>query len=183
MKVCAACGIEKSASDFHKMARTKSGLQPRCKACRKQQAAERYDPQRHRAAYLERRDVQLEAERQRRASDPEFRARSTQRFREWMERNRQERRDYMNAYLRARRAKQRAPTRETVEFRGALRSDQCSYCGSRHDIVIDHIVPIARDGENDWTNLTAACSSCNRRKSAKPLLLWLLEIENGHRWH
>lgn len=55
-----------------------------------------------------------------------------------------------------------------------LADDPCSYCGLRGSITTDHIVPISRDGDGAWDNLTAACGSCNRRKHAQSLLEFLL---------
>lgn len=40
--------------------------------------------------------------------------------------------------------------------------------------MLDHIVPAAHAGENDWTNLTASCTRCNESKQARPLLSYLL---------
>jgi 5-methylcytosine-specific restriction endonuclease McrA len=50
-----------------------------------------------------------------------------------------------------------------------LLGDPCSYCGGLTE-AIDHIEPVARDGDNGWTNLTAACRGCNSRKGTKSLL-------------
>jgi 5-methylcytosine-specific restriction endonuclease McrA len=55
-----------------------------------------------------------------------------------------------------------------------LRADPCSYCGEPLPIHIDHIHPMAHGGASDWSNLTAACERCNKRKSTKPLLRFLL---------
>lgn len=54
-----------------------------------------------------------------------------------------------------------------------LALDQCAYCDNPCE-VIDHVVPLASGGNNDWTNLTAACRKCNQSKSATPLLLFLI---------
>ena len=78
-----------------------------------------------------------------------------------------------------------------------LRRDPCSYCGvqdawieweptnalgpscaARWDYHLfgatrDHIVPRRSAADDVWDNLTAACRSCNSRKNATPLLLWL----------
>lgn len=40
----------------------------------------------------------------------------------------------------------------------------CGYCGSKHDLTIDHIVPRAQGGRHIWTNLITACRSCNTQK-------------------
>jgi 5-methylcytosine-specific restriction endonuclease McrA len=44
---------------------------------------------------------------------------------------------------------------------------KCQYCGAVPDsFTIDHIIPFARGGADDITNLTLACSPCNLRKAA-----------------
>jgi len=42
---------------------------------------------------------------------------------------------------------------------------KCGYCG-RGDIplTIDHIIPKAKGGKDDWDNLIAACMPCNNKK-------------------
>jgi len=71
----------------------------------------------------------------------------------------------------------------------------CQYCGngfSASDLTFDHVVPRSKGGRTNWTNVVAACSPCNLRKSNKlpgqcnmhPLLrpsapnMWQLQ-ENG----
>jgi len=44
---------------------------------------------------------------------------------------------------------------------------ECRYCGSKKNLQIDHIHPMARGGTNDPYNLQILCKSCNVRKSAK----------------
>lgn len=48
----------------------------------------------------------------------------------------------------------------------------CQYCG-RHPpevvLVVDHINPVARGGENDTDNLATACEDCNQGKSDRQL--------------
>jgi 5-methylcytosine-specific restriction endonuclease McrA len=48
---------------------------------------------------------------------------------------------------------------------------KCQYCGRhltelkpRESLTRDHLIPLSRGGGNDWTNVVAACSSCNTRK-------------------
>lgn len=48
----------------------------------------------------------------------------------------------------------------------------CQYCGAKAPDVlleVDHIHPVAKDGDNDILNLIAACASCNSGKSDKTL--------------
>ena len=41
---------------------------------------------------------------------------------------------------------------------------ECTYCGSKRNLTIDHIIPKSKGGENTWLNLVTCCSSCNRLK-------------------
>jgi 5-methylcytosine-specific restriction endonuclease McrA len=49
---------------------------------------------------------------------------------------------------------------------------ECQYCGRgkgelgyRGSLTRDHVVPLSRGGDNDWTNVVTACSRCNRTKA------------------
>ena len=44
---------------------------------------------------------------------------------------------------------------------------QCQSCGKTHletKLNIDHIVPLAKGGSNDMSNLQTLCQACNQRK-------------------
>jgi 5-methylcytosine-specific restriction endonuclease McrA len=44
----------------------------------------------------------------------------------------------------------------------------CQYCGSTETpLTIDHVIPKSRGGKTEWTNVVAACVSCNRKKGNK----------------
>ena len=43
----------------------------------------------------------------------------------------------------------------------------CQYCGSRHDLTFDHLVPRSRGGRTTWHNVVTACSSCNLAKGRR----------------
>lgn len=49
----------------------------------------------------------------------------------------------------------------------------CRYCGA-HGVALecDHVIPVAKGGTHDLTNLKTACKACNRSKAAKPLEEW-----------
>lgn len=54
--------------------------------------------------------------------------------------------------------------------REILRRDDytCQYCGFRsHVLTVDHVIPRRLGGKHTWTNVVAACPSCNRRKGGK----------------
>lgn len=62
----------------------------------------------------------------------------------------------------------RRPRAHPVPFnrRNVLRRDfyTCQYCGSRHELTIDHVHPRSRGGRHAWENVVAACRECNQRK-------------------
>lgn len=44
---------------------------------------------------------------------------------------------------------------------------QCQSCGKTHleaNLTIDHIIPLARSGQNDISNLQTLCHTCNQQK-------------------
>jgi 5-methylcytosine-specific restriction endonuclease McrA len=67
---------------------------------------------------------------------------------------------------------------ETAEYVAIIKGDPCSYCGAPMEHV-DHIVPFSAGGPTDWENLAPACARCNRRKSSKSLVFFLLEQAEG----
>lgn len=63
----------------------------------------------------------------------------------------------------------------------------CQHCGlDLHNIrpsdgfriTLDHIVPVAREGTNNATNLITSCSTCNERRGTK-----LIEVMHPHGTH
>ena len=42
----------------------------------------------------------------------------------------------------------------------------CQYCGDKsgRDLTFDHLIPRSKGGRTTWTNIVAACPSCNLRK-------------------
>lgn len=61
----------------------------------------------------------------------------------------------------------RVPYKKVMLSRkNVLRRDRntCQYCGATSNLTIDHILPKSRGGRDTWTNLVAACVSCNNRK-------------------
>ena len=56
--------------------------------------------------------------------------------------------------------------------RALFRRDQqmCAYCGVEHPtskLTRDHVIPTSKGGPNNWTNVVACCSACNRKKDDK----------------
>lgn len=42
--------------------------------------------------------------------------------------------------------------------------NSCAYCGSKHHLTLDHVLPKSRGGKSTWSNLVAACTKCNSKK-------------------
>ncbi len=52
---------------------------------------------------------------------------------------------------------------------------KCTYCGSDGNgkaLHCDHVIPLARGGSSEVSNLTTACKRCNSSKKDKPLEVW-----------
>ena len=46
----------------------------------------------------------------------------------------------------------------------------CQYCGKRDGgLTVDHVMPRYLGGQHIWTNVVAACPSCNHRKGGRKL--------------
>lgn len=45
--------------------------------------------------------------------------------------------------------------------------ERCRMCGSRRDLEIDHIIPIAKGGKSTYDNLQVLCHRCNVKKGSK----------------
>jgi 5-methylcytosine-specific restriction endonuclease McrA len=61
----------------------------------------------------------------------------------------------------------------SIPYKGVMLSRQnifkrdgnrCVYCGVRHDLTLDHVIPRSKGGKTSWTNLVTACKRCNARK-------------------
>lgn len=66
------------------------------------------------------------------------------------------------------------PPRPSVSLsrRELFRRDHytCQYCGKTTPfLTLDHVIPKHLGGKHAWSNLVAACSSCNHRKGGRTL--------------
>ena len=46
-----------------------------------------------------------------------------------------------------------------------IKFEQCMKCGSKDDLVIDHIIPLTKGGTNDILNIQILCKKCNEEKA------------------
>lgn len=53
-----------------------------------------------------------------------------------------------------------------VSRREVFRRDNhtCQYCGSTKQLTIDHVIPRSKGGPHIWSNVVAACETCNSKK-------------------
>lgn len=69
----------------------------------------------------------------------------------------------------------RAPIPKSIRFEVFKRdSFRCQYCGKSADdpsvrLEVDHIIPVAKGGDNSIMNLITSCRDCNRGKGAREL--------------
>ncbi|AUT02978.1 HNH endonuclease [Nostoc sp. CENA543] len=57
--------------------------------------------------------------------------------------------------------------RQYVFQRDKYQCQSCGKTGLETDLNIDHIIPLARGGQNDISNLQTLCCTCNQRKTDK----------------
>lgn len=51
---------------------------------------------------------------------------------------------------------------------------RCTYCGDTDGpFAFDHIFPVSKGGQNDPSNLTVACRTCNSSKGGRTLAEWM----------
>ncbi len=43
-------------------------------------------------------------------------------------------------------------------------NNECQYCGTKHDLTLDHLIPRSKGGKTTWKNLVTACKQCNAKK-------------------
>jgi 5-methylcytosine-specific restriction endonuclease McrA len=194
-KRCRVCDEVKLVSDFKRRRDSPDGYRNECRACKNAYENERVkrvrrinpekgEKMRGRGRRWQARNLEKERERwrqydadnreKRRLARARFRAEQPELDREirqkWRAANPHRMRDYFYRHYEF----VRDATPNTRDYIAVLLGDPCSYCDKPMD-HIDHIVPRTRDGSHHWTNLTAACASCNPGKSNKPLLLWLAD--------
>jgi 5-methylcytosine-specific restriction endonuclease McrA len=64
----------------------------------------------------------------------------------------------------------RPKPRTLLNRREIFRRDNhtCQYCGKHApNLTIDHVIPRHKGGLHNWTNVVAACASCNHHKGGK----------------
>jgi len=199
-KTCTKCQETKSTESFNRDKTRRDGRFPHCRACVKEYSAKYYQKNsaqikaKVREYQAANSDKRIEISRRWRANNLE---KNRQYQRDWMRQYRAEnplshRRWQKNpealkqwradnpdkVILQKQRRRIRELGAESYQIRAMeiarLLQRSCIYCGSKQDIQIDHVVPLAKGGRHSIGNLAPACKPCNVRKSAKFLTEWKL---------
>lgn len=62
-------------------------------------------------------------------------------------------------------------------------NNTCVYCGSKHQLTIDHVIPQSKGGKDSWDNLVTACRPCNAEKADLTLEEYGKDITLPYRPH
>lgn len=200
-KTCSKCKQEKPLSAFHKDKHKLSGLTSDCGQCRNERsAARRLDPEKRKVMmeaskkyYWEHKEQMATKYKLWAQNNKSRRKEIDQRF---AERNRERKAEAMriyrakNPHIRTqwalenpdkqraiyanRRARKKGAGLFKVEHNDLARmyAQACTYCGSKKDIQIDHVIPLAKGGTHSLGNLTPACKACNMSKKDLLLAEW-----------
>ena len=60
-------------------------------------------------------------------------------------------------------------TRRNVYLRDGFACQYCTQPTPTALLTYDHVIPVCRQGRNDWTNIVTACKSCNGKKGSRLL--------------
>lgn len=44
-------------------------------------------------------------------------------------------------------------------------NSECQYCRSKHELTMDHVIPVSQGGKTTWENVVTACFECNQFKA------------------
>lgn len=179
-KTCSKCLIAKSINEFHRQSRAKDGYQSQCRDCKR--IGNRETMRKFRTANPEK---HREINKKSRASNPaKIRKQRRERYlRNKESENLQARLYYANnpsrikeaASLRKRRLLANGIYTILTKELNKVYSSNCFLCQSNKQIELDHIVPISKGGSHSIGNVMPLCRACNRSKSDKLLIQFIME--------
>lgn len=156
-KKCTLCLQVKPLSSYHTDVYTYDNLTQRCARCRSiLQNAYRHDKSNAEWIPKKKPPITLNQKRSRQNS--------------WARKNNAFR-VFANATLRAKRFAVFIGVFTKKEIK-KLYSSPCIYCGSKKNISLDHVIPLARGGRHCKGNVAPACLSCNSSKKNKTIQEW-----------
>lgn len=57
--------------------------------------------------------------------------------------------------------------KETIKHIFERDDYKCKFCGKERDLILDHIIPLSKNGNNNIENLQVLCMKCNDSKGNK----------------
>ncbi|MGW2491135.1 HNH endonuclease [Streptomyces sp. NPDC001606] len=60
---------------------------------------------------------------------------------------------------------------------------RCVYCDAAKSEVMDHVIPFAHGGADNWKNLVPACKRCNQEKADRSVLTWIADRVSRGGWY
>lgn len=175
-KRCRVCGEEKPLEDFHPRKDAKDGRRNDCRECNLRQQSLQYRATREERAeyrkqrYVANREAVIQDRRDFRARERErinerrreLRAANPEKYRETQRAFYQRHTEKVKERVRTRHFRRRWVNLDALAERDGL---VCGFCGGALTLAgadVDHIVPRALGGTNDFDNLRLAHPYCNR---------------------
>jgi 5-methylcytosine-specific restriction endonuclease McrA len=182
-KTCSNCKQTLANDCFAKQSKAKDGLQSQCKDCKRKGNRitmakwREKNPEEHRKRNkLIRHSNPAKTRLQRAARYQKNKAAENKSARNYYRLNPEKSRQ--SASLRKRKVTDSGLFVVTTKELKRLYSSSCYVCGSNYRIEVDHIVPIAKGGRHSIGNLGSLCRACNRSKSDKFLIVFLMQRKN-----
>lgn len=191
MKTCTSCLKEKPKNNFGKYSKLPDGLNIYCLECTREKSRQ------WRAAnhekYLEQSRKQYNKDIEKtRAYKREEAKRNREQRKQYAAKRRSENYEKVINIERASRERNREKNRPAKNARQQIRnrivqgktysiSDKdlrklynqpCSFCGTKENLSIDHIIPLSRGGSHTVGNMMTLCRPCNSSKGNKTVVEW-----------
>jgi len=194
-KTCRKCGETKELSLFYEDKKGEDGHMNHCKDCKKSYQKRLYQEKRAEKLEYQKKYAKKNAEQIREYQNKWHRKNAERkseygkkyyqenkgRYREWYKKWREENRELLRAIDSNKRDRRRAKMKSNGTFKVTtkdakkLYQKNCVFCGTHENIVIDHVIPIAKGGVHGIGNLQPLCYSCNSRKSDKYMMQFKME--------
>lgn len=177
-KRCSKCKVLKSVLEFSSHAGHKDGLCSWCKDCVIKEAEPKRDEKnkRYREIYKENAEEERERLKKYREDNREWYVNWS---RLWRKNNKTKTKIYKHRRRVLETSAQGCYTEEDIEKKRKEQNGFCWWCGNPFDETqnrlmetIDHVIPLARGGTNEPSNIVLAHKSCNSSKGTKMPWEW-----------
>jgi HNH endonuclease len=165
---CAACGELKTRDDFYELPKRIHGLSSYCKQCYKARYKDHAEERQNysKVRYKRRKEEYKARAYQWGKNHPERRRVSREK---WRKQNPAKARSYFHTYRTRKAGGGGSYTQEEWESLCVYYDYRCLCCGETKPLTADHIVPVAKGGSSNISNIQPLCLLCNSRKGAKTI--------------